>query len=407
MNAKDYEELYVTLLDVASRGSFREIAEAAYKIIRHPIVLIDVEYNVVVQVPQEPIGDYIWDTLLKEKLVPATMVWDFNNFEYVRANRETEGSILVDWGMVKQLPRIMGGVRVGGEIAGYIGILYPEGIPEEDIRAGDILMKAFAIEFRRRMSFPAEVHPLRNVFLSEIYHCRIKTIEELEEWQRHAGMTIPGGYTMVCAKPAGKVYESALIKYISSQIEKRLKCSYTIVADGAINIILARQDMKSDQTDSDMGLLDVLKPILLDLKLQAGVSGRFESILEIGPYIYQSRRALELLESVENDGTTAFYSETVLEDIFSKIRSGIHEVNSVHPAIFKLSASDKKNDTEYLPTLRNYLNQMKDSSRTCRIMNIHRNTLLYRLDRIRQLTGIDLDDVNTCTHILISFHLIS
>jgi DNA-binding PucR family transcriptional regulator len=39
-------------------------------------------------------------------------------------------------------------------------------------------------------------------------------------------------------------------------------------------------------------------------------------------------------------------------------------------------------------------------------MNIHRNTLLYRLERIRQIAGIDLEDVNTCTHLLISFHLI-
>jgi len=406
MNEKDYEELYITLLDAASSGSFREIAEAAYRIIRHPIVLIDVEYNVVVQVPQEPIGDYIWDTLLKEKLVPAQMVWNFNKFEYVKANRESEGSIQVDWGMVEQLPRIMGGVRVDGEIAGYIGILYPEGIPEEDIKAGDILMKAFAIEFRRRMSFPAEVHPLRNVFLSEVYHCRIKTMEELEEWQRHAGMTIPGGYRMICAKPTGNVYESALIKYISSQIEKRLKGSYAIAADGAINILLSRQDMRPEQAESDKNLLDILKPILYDLKLSAGISGRFDSILEIGPYIYQSRRAGEVLESNENSGSSAFYSEIVLEDIFSKIRAGISEVNSVHPAIFKLAASDKTNDTEYLSTLRNYLNQMKDSSRTCRTMNIHRNTLLYRLERIRQIAGIDLEDVNTCTHLLISFHLV-
>ncbi|MBK5242741.1 MAG: helix-turn-helix domain-containing protein [Clostridium sp.] len=46
-----------------------------------------------------------------------------------------------------------------------------------------------------------------------------------------------------------------------------------------------------------------------------------------------------------------------------------------------------------------------NSTKTSKALIIHRNTLLYRLNRIMQLTGIDLDDTDTCTHLLLSFYL--
>ena len=41
------------------------------------------------------------------------------------------------------------------------------------------------------------------------------------------------------------------------------------------------------------------------------------------------------------------------------------------------------------------------------MLNVHRNTVLYRLDRVREITGLDLDDANVrlrlhlalCTHL--------
>ena len=53
---------------------------------------------------------------------------------------------------------------------------------------------------------------------------------------------------------------------------------------------------------------------------------------------------------------------------------------------------DEKNGTEYLKTLRAYMVSNKNNKESALLLSIHQNTLLYRLQKIRDLFGIDFDD---------------
>ena len=64
----------------------------------------------------------------------------------------------------------------------------------------------------------------------------------------------------------------------------------------------------------------------------------------------------------------------------------------LHPAIERLSEYDSENQNELLLTLNEYLKQNKNQQKTLEVLQIHRSTLKYRLQRITDLTGIRLDD---------------
>ena len=53
---------------------------------------------------------------------------------------------------------------------------------------------------------------------------------------------------------------------------------------------------------------------------------------------------------------------------------------------------DSKNNSELLETLRQYLYCNGNLVKTSQALFIHRNTLLYRLNQIRDLLGRDIDD---------------
>lgn len=406
MGMRHNEDLHAVLFDAVSTGGFEEIARAAYDFIGHPIVLIDVAYKVVVQVPQQPIGDLVWDTLLKEKLVPSQMVWNFDRDEYVKYNRETDKAFLVDWGMVSGLPRIMASVRVDDAIAGYMGILYPEGAcTQADLEAADLLAKAFSIQFRQIRGFAAEIHPLRNVFLSELFQGGIRTKEELREWESHTNMRLPKGYRLLSIQPRGTNMDQTLLQYIQSQLERRLTAPCSIVVEDSIIMLLSGVKCQKDGDPSALEEMRLVEHVLKEHNLQCGVSDWFEDLLEIRPYLYQARQALAIGKSRPEPFTVAVYPRLVLEDIFSKVRKGMDERNYLHPALSILSSQDQAYGTEYMDTLRTYMTSMCNSNRTSRQLSIHRNTLLYRLNRIVELTGIDFEDKDTCTHLLISFYL--
>jgi purine catabolism regulator len=63
----------------------------------------------------------------------------------------------------------------------------------------------------------------------------------------------------------------------------------------------------------------------------------------------------------------------------------------------KLSAYDQKQGGqsqggELLKTLEAFFNHLGNLAQTAKALHVHRNTLLYRLERIRQISGLNLDD---------------
>ncbi|MGW6405117.1 PucR family transcriptional regulator [Streptomyces sp. NPDC055134] len=60
--------------------------------------------------------------------------------------------------------------------------------------------------------------------------------------------------------------------------------------------------------------------------------------------------------------------------------------------VHRLRAHDQRRGTAYTETLAAYLDAFGDTAAASRELNVHANTLRYRLGRIRELTGLDLGD---------------
>ena len=59
-----------------------------------------------------------------------------------------------------------------------------------------------------------------------------------------------------------------------------------------------------------------------------------------------------------------------------------------------LEAYDKETGSELLKTLDRFLLYVDDPVTAANSLNIHRNTLLYRINKIKKLTGLDLKNGN-------------
>ena len=79
------------------------------------------------------------------------------------------------------------------------------------------------------------------------------------------------------------------------------------------------------------------------------------------------------------------------------------EAPLLHPALDILREYDHAHDTELSETLNTFLQCSGSYKKTSDTLFIHRTTLMYRLDRITELTGIDLEDQSTRLHLSLSF----
>ena len=92
-----------------------------------------------------------------------------------------------------------------------------------------------------------------------------------------------------------------------------------------------------------------------------------------------------------------YFTDETSKDIFG--------ANMAHPALEKLKEYDAKHGGELYKTLYYFLRHERSLIDSSRALNIHRNSLIYRIDKIRQLTDVDLDDADIREYLLFSYRI--
>jgi len=67
----------------------------------------------------------------------------------------------------------------------------------------------------------------------------------------------------------------------------------------------------------------------------------------------------------------------------------------ISPALEQIIAHDREHGTDYVRTLRAFLNHMGRLPQAAKELNVHRNTLEYLIARIGEVAAVDVTDPDT------------
>ena len=147
---------------------------------------------------------------------------------------------------------------------------------------------------------------------------------------------------------------------------------------------------------------ELLEGILKETGSSCAASAAFTDIMQLPEQYVLAVGTLAYAGEKGISGSVVHFEESVLfqaEKILKDNAGGWIE----HPAVKILDEYDKKNDAELCRTLEVYISCERHYAKTAGILHIHRNTLLYRVRRITELTKADLDDPDERLHLLLSF----
>ena len=152
---------------------------------------------------------------------------------------------------------------------------------------------------------------------------------------------------------------------------------------------------------------DILS-VLQDFGGKAGYSEPMDGIAgfrELNGYYHQAAIALEF--ALEKGGKIALcgYADIAVRYIGRALSACIPSRLIYHQGLCTLRAYDEANNTDLYETLRQYLNCGQNTTQTARVLYIHRNSLMYRLEKIWQLTELDLSDPEVRIRLMLSFYL--
>lgn len=101
------------------------------------------------------------------------------------------------------------------------------------------------------------------------------------------------------------------------------------------------------------------------------------------------------------------YKDYVLPHFLSDASAYVEIGKYCIPIANQILQYDKENDTEYAWTFYLYIKHFKDTKTVASIMNVHRNTIIYRIDRIVKLFDIDLNDSDLLQCIKLSYDILN
>ncbi len=197
---------------------------------------------------------------------------------------------------------------------------------------------------------------------------------------------------VVIANPfrADSIYKQSLIH----RLERYPRSNLSFLYDDYVMVLIA---------DKDAGLLaDSISSENGKLYYQIVLSLPFER-LEDMPVRY--RQCVYAMEQTKRQPGVYRGEKYALPYLLSRFALLNEEQALSHPALDILRRHDAEKNTEYYKTLFVYLLHERSILLGASELHIHKNSFLYRIQKIREMINIDLDDPRERSYLLLSFYM--
>ena len=179
-------------------------------------------------------------------------------------------------------------------------------------------------------------------------------------------------------------YDNHEENHLHNSLKAILRNSFFIVKENYVIVILDK-----DLTEY---MVTTLNEFLFQNQIYAILSSKIIDLYELDVIIDNLTKLFDYLIKV-NDEYCLKYEEDnkLLVPLFNAPTTDVI-LNYINEKILEIYNYDKTNNTSLLETTYQYLLNNKSLSETSRIMFVHKNTVTYRLNRIKDLFDINFDN---------------
>jgi purine catabolism regulator len=108
----------------------------------------------------------------------------------------------------------------------------------------------------------------------------------------------------------------------------------------------------------------------------------------------QAQESLTLARNLYDGDRVLSYGDLGLHHLINRLQGCEELLRFYDQTLAPVADYDASRDTEFVQTLEAFFACHGNVSQAAESLHLHRNSLLYRLERIGEITGLDLDDVD-------------
>ncbi|KAB1438430.1 PucR family transcriptional regulator [Candidatus Galacturonibacter soehngenii] len=141
-------------------------------------------------------------------------------------------------------------------------------------------------------------------------------------------------------------------------------------------------------------------------QMNIALSFRYENLLDTHVY-YKQVCFLLKKDCCNTISLFRNYEDNYMFHLFEGVQNTMNLKSIVHPDIYFLQKYDQENHTEYITTLQAYFLNSRNALSASNYLHIHKSTFFYRIGKIKDLTGFDLENETILFAYEFSFYLLS
>lgn len=242
------------------------------------------------------------------------------------------------------------------------------------------------------------LHKILTKIISERDADYMEASWELENlgWQRNQE------YICIVFESAFIDQGSAPITQICNYMEGQIRgCSSFAFKNKVVNFInLSITNRSIEELSSD------LVPFIRDSFLKAGYSRAMVGHMNLRRQYLQGRIALDVGTRKRPYIWVHFFNTIAQDYIMEQICRTMPASMLCHEKLLLLKKHDEEHNTEYMESLKSYLDNQQNAVQTARSLSIHRSTFLYRLEKMKEILEVDLEDPDEVLYLTLSFRLL-
>lgn len=183
---------------------------------------------------------------------------------------------------------------------------------------------------------------------------------------------------------------------------------------GLDKTLLLQQDnmvillLPADQFNADL-LTEILTDVIdrickrFHMAMRAGIGAAYDYIEMYKKSYQEAKTALQISEIAQMHDYVYNYEDLGVYSLISQISNDRFLDDYVVRYLGRLIKADQIQDGALCTTLESYLSHNCNANATAEALYIHRNTMAYRLDKIRRILGNDISSISVCLELQLAF----
>lgn len=225
---------------------------------------------------------------------------------------------------------------------------------------------------------------------------------EFESELKKIGWNHKDTYSIVYIQPSSHDIYITTMYYFCSKIMHEFKHTFSFLINNLIIVIINIDKLSLIKDD----FFNNFNYFIREGNFRAGFSNYAKGLANLKEYSLQAKLALNIGIIQEPTKWSHKFSDYVFNYILNKITEELPSEFLCSPIILRLQKHDHENQTDYVKTLRVYLSNNMNAVQTSKDLFIHRATIIYRIDRIKEIGKADLKNPDELLYLKLSFKLI-